>query len=73
MNEAQVKETHTLEDTLNQVSEIITQLEDKEITLEDSFSLYERGIKKIKECNDEIDKVEKKMLVLNAQGELEEY
>lgn len=40
-------------------------------SLEDAFYTYEKGMKKLKECNDKIEKVEKQMLVLNGQGELE--
>ena len=42
------------------------------ISLEDSFLVYEQGMKLIKECNDKIDRVEKKVLELNAEGVLEE-
>ena len=48
-------------------------MESSEISLEDSFRLYETGMKKLKQCNDKIDKVEKKMLVINGQGELEPF
>ena len=41
--------------------------------MEDSFSLYEQGIQKLKFCNEKIDHVEKKMLLLNKQGELEAF
>ena len=41
--------------------------------MEDSFLLYEKGMKKLKMCNDRIDQVEKKMLVINEQGELDEF
>ena len=30
-------------------------------------------MKKLKQCNDKIDKVEKKMLMINGQGELETF
>ena len=39
--------------------------------MEETFALYEQGIRKLKFCNQKIDKVEKKMLLLNEQGELE--
>lgn len=62
-----------LEVLFDEIEEIVEKLEDKEISLEDSFVLYEQGIKKLKECNSKIEQVEKKMLVLNAGGELEEF
>ena len=43
------------------------------MTLEETFALYEKGIRKLKSCNEKIDSVEKKMLLLNGQGELEPF
>ena len=58
----------TLEVTLLEIEEIIEQLQQRDISLEDSFSLYQRGIEKLKVCNEKIDAVEKKLLILNNDG-----
>lgn len=63
----------SLEEGFRQVEELIGQLEQSDISLEDAFVSYEKGMKKLKECNDKIEQVEKKMLVLNSQGGLEEF
>ena len=44
-----------------------------EISLEQSFLLYQSGVEKLKECNVMLDTVEKKMQILNAKGELEDF
>lgn len=62
-----------LEQTFAEIEDIINNLESKDMALDESFALYEAGMKKLKQCNEEIDKVEKKMLLLNEQGELEEF
>ncbi len=62
-----------LEELFTEIEEILNQMEDKDISLEDSFLLYEKGMKKLKQCNDRIDKVEKKMLMISGQGELVEF
>ncbi len=67
------KQEVSLEETFQELEAIIEKMQDKEVTLEDSFSLYEQGICKLKYCNDKIDSVEKKMLLLNEQGELEAF
>ena len=54
-------------------SEIIQKLEKKDTTLEDSFLGYQEGIELIKFCNQQIDTVEKKILVLNEEGEADEF
>ena len=55
------------------LDEIIQKLEKKDTTLEDSFLGYQEGIELIKFCNQQIDTVEKKILVLNEEGEADEF
>ena len=66
------KQERTLQDMLQTLDEQIRQLESEDISLEDSFLVYEQGMKLIKECNEKIDRVEKKVLMLNAEGTLQE-
>lgn len=67
------KKVPTLEENFRQLEEMIEKMEDKEIGLEESFGLYERGMKLLKQCNDQIDKVEKKVMVMNQNGALDEF
>ncbi len=57
-----------LEDNFIKLENIIKQMENGDLTLEDSFSLYENGMKIVSECNAEIDKVEKQLKVINEGG-----
>lgn len=61
----------SLEEIFKEMEEIIEKMQQREVSLEDSFRLYEQGIQKLKQCNDKIDYVEKQMLLLNGQGQLE--
>ena len=70
---AKTKKEPSLEETFQELETIIEKMQDREVPLEDSFSLYEQGIQKLKFCNEKIDHVEKKMLLLNKQGELEAF
>lgn len=63
----------SLEDMFLEIEQILEKMEDKDISLEDSFLLYENGMKKLKQCNERIDRVEKKMLAISADGTLEEF
>lgn len=65
--------TPSLEDAFSLLEEITHTLEDEEITLEDSFQAYKKGMDLLKICNDKIDKVEKKVLMLNEEGGLDEF
>jgi len=51
------------------LEELIKKLESGESSLEESFEYYETGMKLVKSCNDKIDKVEKKIIVLEENGE----
>ncbi|MBO5483885.1 MAG: exodeoxyribonuclease VII small subunit [Lachnospiraceae bacterium] len=57
----------SLEESFEQLDEIIQELQGGDMTLEDSFKKYEEGMKLIKNCNDAIDKVEKKLIVLEEE------
>lgn len=63
----------TLEQAFEKLEEMIGDLEQEDISLEESFKLYKEGMKLIKFCNDKIDKVEKEVLKLNENGELDEF
>ena len=69
MSEEQTKQNVSLEETFEQIETIIKQLESPEVTLDDSFRLYQAGVEKLKTCNLLLDTVEKKMQVM--QNKLE--
>lgn len=66
------KKTKTLEASFDELKEIIAQLEQEDVTLDESFKLYNEGMKLLKFCNDSIDKVEKEMIILSENGEADE-
>lgn len=70
-NEKQKKPT--LQDIFGQLDEVIEGMEQEDVSLEDTFELYHKGMDMLKMCNDKIDKVEKKMLLLDNEGEEHEF
>lgn len=70
---AQKDNTWKLEEGFQKLEEIIESLEKEDISLEESFQEYQKGMELLKKCNDAIDKVEKKVLVLNGNGETDEF
>lgn len=62
----------TLEEGFAKLEKEIEILETEGISLEESFNAYSEGIKLIKECNIQIDKVEKKVLKLSTDGTMEQ-
>lgn len=63
----------SLEEAFTEIEKIIADLEDDEITLEDSFREYHKGMKLLKYCNDAIDGVEKKVMKIDEEGDLNEF
>ncbi|MBQ8857486.1 MAG: exodeoxyribonuclease VII small subunit [Lachnospiraceae bacterium] len=63
----------TLEKAFEELEVIIEKMNDREVSLDDSFALYAEGTKLLKYCNEQLDMVEKKMLVLSEEGELHEF
>lgn len=59
--------TKSLEASMQALDEVLEKLEEEEITLEESFKLYTKGVKLLKECKDSIDKVEKQLIILNEE------
>ena len=62
-----------LEENFVRLEEIIEQLDRDDIPLEEAFRAYSQGMAVLKQCNDQIDRVEKQVLKLNGEGQLEEF
>ncbi|MDO5346197.1 MAG: exodeoxyribonuclease VII small subunit [Lachnospiraceae bacterium] len=63
----------TLEEAFQRLDEIMEALEDRDTSLEDSFRIYQKGMELIRQCSQKIDLVEKKVLVIDEEGELGEF
>ncbi len=55
-----------IEDRFKELDSIVNELESGEISLEESFEIYKKGMDMLKECNKDIDKVEKQIIVLQS-------
>lgn len=63
----------SLETIFEQLDEVVTKLEGEDVSLEDSFDLYHKGMDLLKVCNEKIDTIEKKMMILDDNGEQHEF
>lgn len=59
----------TIEETFAELEGILNMLEDDGQPLEEAFRQFERGMKLVKSCSDQIDQVEKQILVLSGGEE----
>ena len=62
-----------IEEAFQRLDAIAAKLEDKNTSLEDSFTLYQKGMELLKYCNSRLDTVEKKMLQINEDGTFSEF
>lgn len=73
LQESPKEEEITLEDAFGQVEEVLNRLESEDTSLEESFKVYQEGMRLLKLCNDKIDHVEKQVLIMGEKGELNEF
>ncbi len=67
------KNTATLEENFAKIEEILTDLERNDISIEDAFNKYSEGVALLRQCDENIDRVEKMVLKLSADGKTEVF
>lgn len=73
-DEQETKETTlTIEEAFERLDVLAQKLESGQTSLEESFAVYQEGIKLLKYCNGKIDRVEKKMLQIDEDGVISEF
>ena len=71
--EAGQMEPFRLETAFDQIGQLLQKLQEGEVSLEESFRLYEQGMKLLQKCNENIDHVEKQMLQIDEEGHTHEF
>ena len=71
--ETRKKEEMSLEEMFSKMENIIGEMEKGDVKLEESFRLYNEGMQLLKKCSEPIDTVEKKVLILEENGETHEF
>lgn len=59
----------TFEEAVENLDKVVKSLSEPELSLDDAFKSYEEGVLLLKHCNDTLDKVEKKVMLINDNGE----
>jgi len=64
------KESPSLESAMERISEIVTSMEDGNLSLEKLIDSYEEGIELVKACQEKLDAAEKRIQVIarDARG-----
>lgn len=67
------EKTLTLEERFAHLEQIVARMEDADVSLDEAFELYKKGLDEVKSANDMVQGMGKAMLVLNSDGQLEEF
>ena len=57
----------TIEETFEELDNLLDMLEQSDNSLEESFCYFERGMKLVRQCSSQIDKVEKQIFMLSEE------
>lgn len=69
----QEKKEFCLEEAFGQLEVLLEKLNDRDVSLEASFALYQEGMQLLKLCNEKVDCVEKQMLQIDEEGKTCEF
>ena len=67
------QEQFRLEEAFDRIEALLEKLQDKDVTLEESFGLYQEGMGLMNLCNENIDHGEKQMLQIDEEGQTHEF
>ena len=67
------EEDFRLEEAFGTIEELLEKLGSREVSLEESFALYQEGMHLLKKSNEKIDRVEKQMLLIDEEGQIHEF
>lgn len=70
---AEEEKSYTLEENFERLERTLQTLGEEDLPLEEAFRAYSAGMEILRQCNGQIDRVEKQVLKLSEDGELEEF
>ena len=59
---------NNIEDNFKELDELLEKMQDEEVSLDESFEMYKKGIEIVKDSNEQIDKIEKQIEVLEEES-----
>ncbi|MCR5430795.1 MAG: exodeoxyribonuclease VII small subunit [Eubacterium sp.] len=58
---------NNIEDNFKELDELLEKMQDEDVSLDESFEMYKKGIEIVKDSNEQIDKIEKQIEVLEEE------
>ena len=65
--------TKTIEESFEQLEEIISKLESSDVSLDESFALYKSGMDELKKANEKIEQTKKAVMAISEDGGLQVF
>lgn len=59
----------SIEESFGKLEEMVRQMEREDVTLEDSFQIYEEGMRLLRDVNARIGEVEEKIRLIDERGQ----
>lgn len=63
-------EEHTIEQGFANLEELIKKMESQEVSLDDSFELYKKGMEELQYCGSKIEATKKAVMAINKDGSI---
>ena len=60
--------SNTIEENFENLEDILKQMQSSDITLDKSFELYNKGLKLVQDCNGQLEKIEKKIEIIEKDN-----
>ena len=70
-NNMNITDNVGIEDNFEQLEDIISKMQSDRIRLEQSFELFNKGLSLVRDCNNQIDKIEKQIKIIE-EGNINE-
>ena len=68
-NDGPEQDQLTIEEAFSQLEQLVARLEGGEASLEQSFALYQEGMKLAQLCGQQIDRIEKQLIMVDESEE----
>lgn len=72
MSEEQTNDL-SIEESFAELDRMVERLESEDLPLEESFRIYESGMRLLKSASEKVDQVEQKIRLINEEGEVSEF
>jgi exodeoxyribonuclease VII small subunit len=74
MSEKEQKKEFSFEEAMDDLEKIVERLEEGDVPLEESIRLFQKGMKRSKQCHDKLQAVEKQMdQLIDENGQVKSF